>query len=144
MPDHQMIRNMVEGALTLSEGANAIDQLRDAWSHTRNLRENGMCSDGNLAVAEHYLYARYYVAENGHSGWAWMQALITGYNTIKVFGGKDILPETGKCKVTSFSQEDVDWSFRGSDDGLRDYMKGSKTKLVLKTPGLPLKPFENT
>ncbi|MGH9820535.1 MAG: hypothetical protein ACRD43_10235 [Pyrinomonadaceae bacterium] len=135
---------MVETAFTLSEGANAIDQLRDAWSHTRNLRENDRCSDGDLAVAEHYLYARYYVAENGYTGWAYMQTLITGYNTIKMAGGRGILPETGKCPVTPFSQVDVDWSFRGSDDGLRDYRNGSKTKLDLKAPGLPLKPFENT
>ena len=144
MPEHEMIRNMVETAFTLSQGSNAVEQLQDAWSHTRNLRENGMCDDGNLAVAEHYLYARYYVAENGHTGWAWMQALITGYNYIKGFGGKGLLPETGKCKVTPFSRADVDWSFRGSDDGLRDYLKGSKTKLELKAPGLPLKPFQET
>jgi len=32
------------------------------------LRENGGCGDENLAIAEHYLYARYYVAEEGHLG----------------------------------------------------------------------------
>lgn len=133
-----MIRNIVEGSLTLATGANALEQLFDAWSHTRNLRENGACGDENLAVAEHYLYARYYVAEGGYTGWAKMQALITGYNSMKVYGMKGLLPETGVCKVTSFSQVDVDWSFRGADDGLGDYRKGSKSPQKLKAPDLPL------
>ena len=101
------------------------------------LRENGGCGDENLAIAEHYLYARYYVAEEGHLGWAKMQALITGYNAIKGVGAKDILPQTGVCKVTPYSNLDVAWSFRGSDDGLQDYLKGSKTNLELKAPQPP-------
>lgn len=137
MPDPIQIRNMVETALTLSTGSNAVDQLQDAWSHTRNLRENGACDDPNLAIAEHYLYARFYVAENGYSGYAYMQVLITGYNVIKGVGGKGLLPETGKCKVTPYSDLDVAWSFRGADDGLDDYRNGSKTKLVLKAPQPP-------
>lgn len=138
MPDHQMIKNIVATSLALATGSNALDKLFDAWSHTRNLRENGGCGDDNLAVAEHYLYARYYVAEAGYLGWTKMQALITGYNTLKVTGLKGFLPETGACKVTSFSQVDVDWSFRGADDGLNDSRKGSKSPQVLEAPDLPL------
>jgi hypothetical protein len=138
MPDHQMIRNIVEGSLALATGANAVDQLFDAWSHTRNLRENGACGDENLAVAEHYLYARYFVAEGGYTAWVQMQALIGGYNALKAYGLRGLLPETGVCKVTPFSRADVDWSFRGADDGLEDYRKGSKSPQKLKTPDLPL------
>ena len=138
MPDHQKIQNIVATGLNLASGASAVDKLFDAWSHTRNLRENGACGDENLAVAEHYLYARYYVAKEGYYGWAKMQALITGYNTLKVAGLKGVLPETGVCKVTSFSRVDVDWSFRGAGDGLDDNRKGSKSPQVLKAPKLPL------
>lgn len=126
-------------AFTLPVGANAIDQLEDAWSHTRNLPENDGCQDDNLGVAKHYLYARYYCADNGYPGWAWMQALITGYNVLKAAGLDGLLPQTGKCKITPFSQIDVDWSFRGSDVGFRDYRNDSTTKLDLKA--LPLTPF---
>jgi hypothetical protein len=138
MPDPKMIWNIVETAFALSVGTNAVDQLQDAWSHTRNLRESGGCQDENLAVAEHYLYARFYCAQNCYTGWAWMQALITGYNAIKAAGLDGLLPQTGKCKVTPFSDLDVAWSFRGSDDGFRDYRNDSSTKLLLKAPILPL------
>lgn len=137
MPDPLMIRNIVATGLTLAQGITVVDKLRDAWSHTRNLRENGGCADENLAIAEHYLYARYYVAEHGHTGWAWMQALITGYNSIKYVSLDGILPVTGKCKVTPYSPLDVDWSFRGSDDGLKDYLKGNKGNYELKAPEPP-------
>ena len=93
-------------------------------------------------MAEHYLYARYYVAENGSIGWGYMQSLITGYNLLKLVGLDSLLPATGKCKVSPFSQIDVDWSFRGSDDGLKDHGKGSDKKLRLTAPDLPLRPFE--
>jgi hypothetical protein len=137
MPDSLMIRNMIDSAFTLAQGVTVVDKLRDAWSHTRNLRENGGCSDDNLAIAEHYLYARFYVAEGGHSGWAKMQALITGYNVLKWSSGDTFLPKTGVCKVTSYSALDVDWSFRGADDGLDDYLLGSKVCYDLKAPEPP-------
>lgn len=137
MPDPKMIFNIVSTSLTLATGSNAVERLFDAWSHTRNLRENGGCGDENLAIAEHYLYARYVVADEGHAGWAKMQALITGYNVIKIFGGKGLLPQTGKCKVTNSSPLDIAWSFQGADDGLNDYLKGSKTNIELKAPQPP-------
>jgi hypothetical protein len=129
-----MIRNIIDSALTLAQGTTIVDKLGDAWGHTRNLRENGGCGDENLAIAEHYLYARYFVAENGHSGWAKMQVLITGYNTLKVAGLEGFMPRTGKCKVMPFSSLDVSWSFRGADDGLDDYLRGSKVCYELKAP----------
>lgn len=67
MPDPLMIRNIINTGFTLAQGSTVVNRLADAWSHTRNLRENSGCEDENLAIAEHYLYARYYVAENGHS-----------------------------------------------------------------------------
>lgn len=137
MPDPRMIYNILVTSFTLCQGSTVLEQLFDAWSKTRNLRENGGCADENLAVAEHYLYARYYVAKEGYWGWTKMQALITGYNTIKVAGLDGILPETGKCKVTPFSSLDVAWSFQGSDDGLDDHKKGSNGTYKLQPPQPP-------
>lgn len=138
MPDPKLIYNIIETSFTLCQGTTIVEQLFDAWSKTRNLRENGGCDDANLAIAEHYLYARYYVADAGYLGWTKMQALITGYNSIKVVGLDGILPQTGICKVTQYSDLDVAWSFQGSDDGIDDYKKRSnKTSYKLKAPQPP-------
>src|SRR5215471_5137495 len=110
MPDPLQIRNIISAAFTLAQGKTVVAQLEDAWSNTRKLRENGGCDDQNLAIAEHYLYARYYVAKNGYSGWTLMQALITGYNAAKVVGLDGILPQTGVCRVTPYADLDVAWS----------------------------------
>jgi hypothetical protein len=136
MSDHNKVHQIILERLKAAKGAFAIDRLFSAWSDTRNLRENGGCSDENLAIAEHYLYARYYVADNGFTGWAYMQALITGYEGIKMFGGKGLLPETGKCKVTPFDPKAALWALDGTDDGLSDYRKGSKSAVELKPPKL--------
>ena len=137
MPDPRMISNIIATAFALATGITAQDQLFDAWSHTRNLRENGACGDQNLAIAEHYLYARYYVAKEGHWGWTKMQALITGYNVTKKVGLEGLLPQTGVCQVTPFSKLDVAWSFQGADDGLDDYLNGSQTPQTLNAPQPP-------
>lgn len=132
-----MIKHMINTSFTLAQGSTVVEKLQDAWSHTRNLRENGGCEDRNLAIAEHYLYARYYVAENGYSGWTWMQTLITGYNVLKVTSLDALLPKTGVCAVTPYSDLDVAWSFRGSDDGLDDYRQGSGANYTPKAPEPP-------
>jgi hypothetical protein len=137
MPDPLMIRNIINTGYTLAQGKTTVARLKNAWTSTRDLRENGGCSDPNLAIAEHYLYARYYVAENGYTGWTYMQTLITGYNVLKMAGLDGILPQTGVCAVTPYSDLDVAWSFQGSDDGLNDYKNGSGANYVLKAPEPP-------
>lgn len=76
--------------------------------------------------------------KTGIPGWVWMQALITGYNTLKLASLDGILPKTGKCNVTPFSKLDVAWSFRGSADGLDDNMKGGKVCYDLTAPEPPV------
>jgi hypothetical protein len=39
-------------------GSNITDKLENVWKFINGLRNRGNC-DENLAVAEHYLYARY-------------------------------------------------------------------------------------
>jgi len=122
----------------LAQGPNVQVRLENAWLHVRDRRESGGCGDVNLAIAEHYLYARYAVAKEGRSGWDRMNVLILGYNVIKGVGLDRLLPETGKCKVSQFSKEDVAWSQVGAGDGLADFLRGSKTaNFKLKPPQIP-------
>jgi hypothetical protein len=141
MADPKQIYNIIETSFTLAQGTNVLDRLKDAWLHTRDLRENGGCGDDNLAIAEHYLYARYYVADTGYTNY--MKLLIFGYNSIKALGLKGLLPETGTCKVTVFSRLDYAWSSRGADDGLGDHLLGPRTYNYDLIAPQPPKPGED-
>lgn len=136
MSDHKIIYEIIVAAQKKAKGVKVIDRLFGAWSDTRNIREGGACGDDNLAAAEHYLYARWYVADNGLGGWAYMQAAITAYEGIKMFGGKGLLPETGKCPVSSFDPKAMLWALDGTDDGLGDYFRGTNTAGKIKAPKL--------
>lgn len=136
MADPKQIYNHLLTAFTLAEGTNVQDRLFDAWSKTKNLRENGNCGDENLAVAEHYLYARYTVATDGHTNH--MKFLVLAYSSVKALGLKGVLPKTGKCEVSPFSRLSYQWGSQGADDGLNDYLLGSKTSnYELRPPDLP-------
>lgn len=136
MADPKQVHNIITTSFKLAQGSNVLDRLFDAWSHTRNLRENGACGDENLAIAEHYLYARYEVAKDGHTNG--MKFLVLAYSSVKALGLKGLLPETGKCKVSPFSRLGYEWGSRGADDGLDDFLLGSKTtNYELRAPELP-------
>lgn len=136
MSDNNEIHKIILKQMAAANGVSGNDRLESAWSNTRQLREQGGCGDENLAVAEHYLYARHKVASGGLASYAMMHFLINGYNGIKMVGLKSLLPETGNCKVTGFDAKDGLWSFDGAHDGLKDYFRGSTTAIVLEPPGL--------
>jgi hypothetical protein len=134
MSDHKKIHSIIVERLKNASGIIVIDRLFSAWSSSRNLREDGRCGDDNLAAAEHYLYTRWYVADNGWAGWAYMNALIPGYEGIKMFGARKILPETGKCKVSPFDPKAVLWALQGTNEGFGDYLDGANTVRDIKLP----------
>lgn len=59
--DPMKVYSYVNQALSTVDDATQVGRLQSAWFHIRNMRESGMCYDRELAIAEHYLYARYYV-----------------------------------------------------------------------------------
>ena len=94
-----------------------VDELQTAWSHVRNQREKpggANCCSSELAAAEHYLYARYAVANRDYSPFE-MKAMIWGYGYLKYF-----VPKTGICPKSPDTQGDRDWGYRGADDGATD------------------------
>lgn len=105
----------------------SVDELFEAWSHVRNKRElpgGANCCSPELAAAEHYLYARYAVANRDWSPFE-MKALIWGYGNFKKINEKlkklyDFVPRTGICPPSPDTQGSRDWSYRGVDDGVTD------------------------
>ena|SRR5215475_11646178 len=136
MPDPRRVHEILSDMYAAVPGSNVQDRLYTAWIRLRNRREAGACSDEELAIAEHYAYARYVVAKDGYTNY--MKMLVLGYSAIKALGLKGLLPKTGRCEVSSFSRLEYNWSSRGADDGLEDYLLGSKSSnYELRPPDLP-------
>ncbi len=89
--------------------------LKNAWLALTSQREEHCC-DANLAAAEHYLYARYRVAD-GWEPYAMMVAMIVNYDT----WGKYVMPKTGNCPITRPSGGLIKWGLNGATDGVADY-----------------------
>ncbi|MBD2514291.1 hypothetical protein H6G93_04585 [Nostoc sp. FACHB-973] len=121
-PNREPDFNGVEGIINNAYGGSrsntySVDQLFDAWSHVRVQREKpgGVnCCSPELPAAEHYLYARYTVANRDYSPFE-MKALIWGYGYFKF-----LVPKTGICPKSPDTQGSRDWGYRGADDGATD------------------------
>jgi hypothetical protein len=69
-PDDDVVAGIIEAALGGSRSDRyEVAKLRSAWWDVRGQREKSdgsSCCDANLAAAEHYLYARFSVANQDH------------------------------------------------------------------------------
>ncbi len=116
-PRDEGVKKIVEDALGGSRSTTyPVRDLQTAWFNVRNQREKGgaNCCNPELAAAEHYLYARYAVANRDHSP-VEMKALIWGYGYLKF-----LVPKTGNCPKSPDTQGSRDWGYRGVDDGAND------------------------
>jgi hypothetical protein len=94
-----------------------VAELQTAWVHVKNQIEKPggtNCCSPELAAAEHYLYARYAVANRDYSPFE-MKAMVWGYGYFKYF-----VPKTGICPKSPDTQGSRDWGYRGADDGATD------------------------
>ncbi|MCD4843315.1 MAG: DUF4157 domain-containing protein [Methanosarcinales archaeon] len=91
----------------------------------RRRQENPM--DPYLAAAEHYMYARSYVAKEGWFDWIKMIYASEGYYVFKkimyAVGAEEHIPKAGKATPTPPSRMAVRWGKEGASDGLVDYKK---------------------
>ena len=115
-PDSDGVAAVIAAELRWGRGASyQVDELQTAWFHVRNQREvSSNCCNPELAAAEHYLYARYAVANEDYSPFE-MKALVWGYGYVKF-----LVPKQGKCPKSPDTQGSRDWGYRGADDGARD------------------------
>lgn len=95
--------------------ASAKNNLQIAFSILRNKRENNCC-DVNLAAAEHYMYARWQVAQ-GDWSFFWITMIIM-YDFAKFL---HLVPKTGDCPITRASWAQIKWASQGAVDGEMDY-----------------------
>jgi hypothetical protein len=112
--DDTAIQTYVDDSLA-GHGGNAWD----AWLELTSMRETD-CTDGNLAVAEHYMFARGAVANRAIPPTV-MAAWVVAYASFKL-GGPGRLLKTGKCDVTPPSAPQVAWGLRGACDGAADLL----------------------
>jgi hypothetical protein len=117
-PDSGAVDEIIKNAYGGSRSSTyLVDELKQAWFHVRNQREQSggaNCCRPELAAAEHYLYARYAVANRDHSPFE-MKALVWGYGYLKF-----LVPRTGICPKSPDTQGSRDWGYRGVEDGAID------------------------
>lgn len=110
------VQGYINAALSKAKpDAGDSSNLKNAWLDLTGQREDHCC-DANLAAAEHYLYARYRVAD-GWEPYAYMVAMILNYDT----WGKYVMPKTGDCPITRPSGGLISWGLSGATDGLTDF-----------------------
>ena len=89
--------------------------------------------DVDLAAAEHNMYARDAVAENGVGEAAQLAISTALYDTAKislgVFGAEDLLSTDGTTP-TPGSFEAMGWGFQGIGDGLGDWWNSDEEENV--------------
>jgi hypothetical protein len=117
-PNSSAVKTIIEDAIGGSMGSNhSVNDLNNAWYQVRSKREKpdgSNCCSAELAAAEHYLYARYAVANRDHSP-VEMKVMIWGYGYLKF-----LVPKTGICPKSPDTQGSRDWGYRGADDGRSD------------------------
>ncbi len=117
-PDDGAVAGIIDGALGRGRSAAyPTSELENDWYQVRARREKSdgsNCCDPNLAAAEHYLWARYEVANRDHSPFE-MKAMVWGYGYFKF-----LVPKTGICPKSPDTQGSRDWGYKGADDGSSD------------------------
>lgn len=108
------VQRYVDEALTRKNG-----NAWEAWLDLTSMRE-GNCADVDLAVAEHYTFARGVVAQQGIPP-AVVVAWVVAYASFKLTGPGRLL-KTGSCGVTPASAAQVAWGIRGTCDGAADLL----------------------
>jgi hypothetical protein len=109
-------QRLIDNALSSSE-----NDLREAFmtlNFQRTRRAN--CCNGTMAAAEHYMYARWQVADSS-SLWSLPTLLpfIIGYQLWKLI--VRTAPRVSDCPPTPASWDQVRWGVAGATDGTADY-----------------------
>jgi hypothetical protein len=113
--------------------------LNAAWKSINGQRLDGNC-DENVAVAEHYLYARWLISEYSIAMLPIVEAGHLHYSLLKEMGVP--VPTEGECAVSRVSIEDFQWTARGASDGSADWLGMSRLGHLgaprEPSPGLPV------
>lgn len=114
-----------------------LARLPETWMRILYLRETPAgANDQNLAVAEHYAYARYFCAATGDTMCIWVGT--RGYEKVKSVAfalGLERKIRTNNTNVPALppSPDSVRWGDYGARDGRADYRKffpGAKPKTI--------------
>jgi hypothetical protein len=109
--------------------------LQSAWFRVRNRREDkANCCNAELAAAEHYLYARYAVANHDYGGTE-MKALVWSYGLLKF-----LIPRTGICPQSPNTAGQRQWGYEGANDGDEDWHRNNPEDAADPYGGLSQEP----
>lgn len=117
-PNNAKTKAYIDDALTVSGGNN-----ERAWLALKEYRSQ-LCYDMSLTAAEHYMFARYLVADTYYPS-AIVDAAVLAYSLMKlVFRAA---PRTGSCPSTPADFSQVYWGLRGVSDGSADFWLPNKS-----------------
>jgi hypothetical protein len=136
--DPEQADKYIKSALSTVSGDTLTEKLESAWAEVANKREQN-CRDKTLAIAEHYLFARWRVAQFGRPMFTTMRLWVLGYATLKVAmatgsGGAVHGFKLGKCPATPTGYWQIEYGFWGTEDGLDDHNDGSLDALTYPRP----------
>jgi hypothetical protein len=112
--------SIINEKLRMSKGATIAERLGDAFDLISEERENRHKGDVDYAAAEHYLFARWLIANTGIFGYPFLQLANFGYSGIKAILPDSMIARFGRGPVTPGSWEELKWGATGGNDGLED------------------------
>lgn len=119
--DETEVRRIVTATLTKHSSGGCCDQVCAAWKELYDTRNFASHRYGKIeiAIAEHYLYARCKVCSGEYSK-TQMEAMVKGYNAVKRVGFSELLRSNPDNPTTPPSDEAIRWGLKGAEEGERD------------------------
>ena len=119
--DEAEVRRIVTSTLAKHSSGGSSDQVCAAWKELYDTRNFASHPYGKVevAIAEHYLYARCKVCSGEYSK-AQMEAMVKGYDAAKRIGFSKLLKSNPDNPTTPPTEEAVQWGLKGAEEGERD------------------------
>jgi len=128
--DENNVRNLIVLTLAKHPSVGCCDGVCAAWQELYDVRNysSSPYDAKELAIAEHYLFARCRVC-SGEVSVDQMKAMVKVYTGMKKVGPlRDLLKSNPQIPTAPPSEEEIVWGLLGATDGEADRMRCNRTK----------------
>ena len=119
--NEEEVKKIVAATLAKHPSGGCCDQVCAAWKELYDIRNFTSHPYGKVevAIAEHYLYARCKVCSVEYSKFQ-MDLMVKGYDAAKRFGFSKYVKSNPDNPTTSPTPEALRWGLKGVEDGEKD------------------------
>jgi hypothetical protein len=128
------VRNIIVATLANHPACGCCEQVRAAWQELYDMRNYASTryDPTELAIAEHYLYARSRVC-SAEVSLKQMKLLVYGYDQVKRLGEgnsvvRKLIQSNTEIPPSSPTDEARKWGYLGADDGESDRLRCNASK----------------